>query len=73
MIGFGGLFLRNLVGCGSGAASFPGQGLAPRRHLNFWSDFPAVVSGWWCVVLVSVESRGGGAAFGICGTNGGVV
>ena len=73
MIGFGGLFLRNLVGRGSGAASFPGQGLAPRRHLNFWSEFPVVVSGWWCVVLVSVESRGGGAAFGICGTNGGVV
>ena len=73
MIGFGGLLLRNLVGCCSGAASFPGQGLAPRRHLNFWSEFPVVSPGWWCVVLVSVESRGGGAAFGICGTNGGVV
>ena len=73
MIELGRLILRNLVGCCSGAASFPGQGLAPRRHLNFWSEFPVVSPGWWCVVLVSVESRGGGAAFGICGTNGGVV
>ena len=72
MVGFGGLLLRNLVGCCSGAASFPGQGLAPRRHLNFWSEFPFVVSGWWCVVLVSVGSRVGGAGSG-CGTNGGVV
>jgi len=73
VIELGRLILRNLVGCCSGAASFPGQGLAPRRHLNFWSEFLFVVSGDRCVVLVSVESRGGGAAFGICGTNGGVV
>ena len=64
MIELGRLVLRNLVGCCSGAASFPSQGLAPRRHLNFWSEFLVVVSGGWCVVLVSVESRVGGAGSG---------